>query len=179
MTKATFILVVMLVFPVFSFNVGGTQEQSAVPRDTLIILKRFANAFGGGANYKLTISSNGEVTFKRFANPSLATSDPRSQPLGPIHTNIPVEKVVELVAEFERIKYFSLKDTYARTEDGCPGVWSDQGGAEISITINGKTKFIEHYHGCAREGLGKPYPEDLTSLEDKIDEVVGTERWLK
>jgi hypothetical protein len=99
--------------------------------------------------------------------------------LEPIHTKIPVGKVLELVAEVERIKYFSLKDSYATTEDGCPGAWTDQGGADISITINGKTKTIHHYHGCAYEALGKAYPEQLTSLENMTDEIVETERWLK
>jgi hypothetical protein len=42
-----------------------------------------------------------------------------------------------------------------------------------------KTKIIGHYHGCSYEALGKAYPAELTSLEDKIDEVVGTYRWLK
>ncbi len=150
-----------------------------MPRDTLITLQRFADAFNNGTDYKLIISSDGKVVFERFANHFVDPSDPRARTSPPIHAQIPVEKVAELVAEFERIKYFSLKDRYAKMEDGCPGVWSDQGGAEISIRINGKKKTIGHYHGCAREGLGKAYPEDLTSLEDKIDEVVGTKRWLK
>ena len=178
MTIGTFILTALL-FTLSLFSAGASQERGTVPRDARITLQRFANAFGGGANYGVIISSDGTVVFERFANPSLDMSDPRARPLGPIRTKIPVEKVLELVAEFERIKYFSLKDRYAKTEDGCPAVWTDQGGAEISITINGKEKTIGHYHGCAREGLRKPYPEDLTSLEDKIDEVVGTERWLK
>jgi hypothetical protein len=163
-----------------SFLSNGTaQERTTVPRDTLIILQRFADAFNNGTDYKLTISSDGTVVFKRLANHFVDPSDPRARASEPIQARIPVEKVAELVAEFERIKYFSLKDRYAKTEDGCPGVGTDQGGADISITINGKTKTIAHYHGCSYEALGKAYPAELTSLEDKIDEVVGSYRWLK
>jgi len=161
------------------FSVGIAQEQTTVPPDTLITFDRFPNAFGGGTRYTMTINSDGKVLFQRFRNPSVEQFDPKDIALEPIHATIPAKAVAQLVAEFERIKFFSLKDRYAKTEDGCPGVWSDQGGAEISIRINGKEKTIGHYHGCAREGLGKAYPEDLTSLEDKIDAVVGTERWLK
>ena len=174
----TFILTAIL-STLSLFSVGIAQEQTTAPPDTLITLDRFPNAFNSGTRYTLTISSDGKVIFQRFRNPFVERFDPKDIALKPIHATIPEKSVAQLVAEFERIKFFSLKDRYAKTEDGCPGVWSDQGGAEISIRINGKEKTIGHYHGCAREGLGKAYPEDLTSLEDKIDEVVGTERWLK
>ena len=174
----TFIITAIL-STLILFSVGIAQVQTEVPPDTLITLDRFPNAFNSGTRYTLTISSDGKVIFQRFRNPFVEQFDPKDIALPPIQATIPVRAVAQLVAEFQRIKYFSLKDRYAKTEDGCPGVLSDQGGAEISITIMGKTKTIGHYHGCAREALGKAYPEDLTSLEDKIDEVVGTERWLK
>jgi hypothetical protein len=56
----------------------------------------------------------------------------------PRQTTSPVEKVAELIAEFEHIRYYSLKDRYA--QDRCPGVWTDQGGARTSMTINGKAR---------------------------------------
>jgi len=161
------------------FSVGIPQERTAVPRDTLITLQRFADAFNNGTDYKVTISSDGTVVLTRFANPFVDRSDPRARASEPIKAQIPIEKVAELIAEFERIKYFSLKDRYAKTEDGCRGVWTDQGGADTSITVNGKTKTIAHYHGCSYEPLGLAYPTELTALENKIDEVVGTCRWLK
>jgi hypothetical protein len=150
-----------------------------VPQDTLITLRRFTDAFGAGVHYELTISSDGTVVFKRFRNPFVAGFDPKAPPPKPIRTMISVEKVAELIAEFGRINYFSLKDRYARIEDGCPGVWTDQAGAETSITINGKTKTIDHYYGCVGPALQQTYPLELTRLEGKIDEVVGTYEWLQ
>jgi hypothetical protein len=173
MTKAAPILIAMLLFTGWI-----SQAQTSVPPDTVITLQRFADAFNNGTDYQLTIKSDGNVVLKRFANPFVDRADPRARASEPIQAKIPIDKVALLVAEFERIKFFSLKDRYARIEDGCPNVWTDQGGAETSITINGKAKTIDHYYGCGEEAFGPAYPLELTALEKKIDEVVGTKQWL-
>jgi hypothetical protein len=174
MAKATSILIVILFFP------GWTSpKQISVPPDTVITLTRIADAFNNGIDYRLTINSDGKVVFKRFANPFVDVSDPRARASEPIQGRISIEKVAMLVAEFERIKFFSLKDKYAKSEDGCPSVWTDAGGAEVSLTINGKSKTVAHYHGYHEENLGSPYPAALTQLELKIDEFVNIQQWLK
>ena len=174
MAKVTPILIGSLLFIAW-----GVPEQTAVPRDTLITLRRFTDAFNNGTDYKLTISADGTVIFQRIANPAVDISDLRARASEPIQTRIPVDQIALLVAEFERTRYFSLKDHYATTEDGCPNVFFDQGGAETSITMNGKTKSIFHYYGCSQEPLGAAYPLALTALEKKIDDIVGTKQWLK
>lgn len=161
------------------FTAAISSAQTSVPPDTFITLRRFADAFNNGTDYELTIASDGAVVFKRFANHFVDQSDPRARASEPINVRIPVEKVALLIAEFERIEFFSLKDRYAKVEDGCPDEWTDQGGAEVSIAIGGKTKTIAHYHGCAKSISGPAYPAELTALEAKIDEVVGTKQWLK
>lgn len=77
-----------------------------------------------------------------------------------------------------RLNYFSLNDEYARTEDGCPGVLTDQDGAETSITMSGKTKTIGYYYGCRKSMVDPIYPQELTNFERRIDEVAGTQQWL-
>jgi hypothetical protein len=47
--------------------------------------------------------------------------------------------------------------------------------ANTSIRLNGKTKSVAHYYGCGNSGA----LEKLTALEKKIDEVAGTEKWIK
>jgi hypothetical protein len=174
MTKRLFILFIIILFAV-----SLSRAQSSVPTDAQITLERLTDAFGNGANSRLTIKSDGTVTFKRFANPSLDVSDPRAQESPLRKTKIPVETVAALLAEFDRIKFFSLKDRYAKNEDGCPsGVWTDGSAAQISITINGKSKTIFHYHGCLDENH-RSYPVELTALELKIDELINTKQWLK
>jgi hypothetical protein len=43
--------------------------------------------------------------------------------------------------------------------------------------MNGRKKAISHYLGCGERG--EDFPRALVSLEDKIDEIVGTRRRLK
>src|SRR5207244_7960158 len=135
------------------------------------------NAFGNGGDYKLTIAVDGSVNLTRFRNPS-REYNPNEPDSKLIHSKIGIEKLGELVAEINRINYFSLNDAYAKQSDGCPGVIIDQGGAETSVTMNGKTKSIAHYYGCCRFYGDEIYPVQLTQFERKIDELVGTKDLL-
>src|SRR5258705_12000670 len=117
MTNRTFILIVIFLTPSYLFSAGTPQERTAVPRDTLITLQRFPGLFNG-TDYKLTIGSDGKVIFTRFANHFVDRADPRARAAEPIQAEIPIEKVAELLAEFERVKYFSLTDRNAKKEDG-------------------------------------------------------------
>lgn len=82
-------------------------------------------------------------------------------------SKISQEKVKELIDEFYRINYFSLKDSYKEY------VITDLDTVITSITINGKTKTIRHYRG------DRNAPKELTTLEDKIDEIVNSSQWIK
>ena len=43
------------------------------------------------------------------------------------------------------------------------------------LSALGKSKSVAHYYGCGNSGaLGK-----LTALENKIDEVAGSQKWIK
>jgi hypothetical protein len=174
MTKYTPIAFIILFF-VASVSHG----QSSVPNDTVITLHRLTDAFGDAPEYNLTIKADGTVTFKQFAKPLVPPSDPRSRDSELIKSKVPVETVAALVAAFDRAKFFSLKDRYAENEDGCPaGVWTDAPSAQISITLNGKSKTIFHYYGCFDQNH-QPYPAELYALATKIDELVNTKHWLK
>ncbi len=166
--------IISLLTVILSWQYQGFAQQSAaqqsIPQDTIIILQRFSDAFGNGVDYRLKVTADGTVFFEKFED---------FKPAKTIKSRITCEKVMLLIAEFKKINYFNLKDKYEREEDGCPGVWTDRGGAMTSITINGRSKSINHYHGCT-EGLPNAiYPRELAELENKIDEIVGTKQWLK
>jgi hypothetical protein len=80
-----------------------------------------------------------------------------------------------LVAEFQKLDYFSLPDSYSPGTPQCPQRVTDMPSANTSIRLNGKTKVVLHYYGC---GDGGKLPQ-LTELENKIDEVAGTRKWIK
>jgi hypothetical protein len=140
--------------------------QQAIPNDTLITLQR-STCFGTCPDYKVTISADGKVTFegREFVKTK-----------GTVHGSITLEGLRQLVAEFDKARYFSLRDKYETEKDGCPEYWTDHPSAVTSIRIDGKSKSISHYQGC-RDDKGA-YPKALTELEDRIDQIVGTKQWI-
>jgi hypothetical protein len=133
-----------------------------IPRDLMITLER-TECFGFCPVYKLTITADGAVVFegRRFVKQEGAT----------IKSAISQERLKQLMAEFDRVKFFSLEDDYSEIRLSCP---TDQPSAFTSIRINGRSKRINHYLGC-----GEPkVPKELTELENKIDEIVNTAQWL-
>ncbi|OLE27118.1 MAG: hypothetical protein AUI36_31735, partial [Cyanobacteria bacterium 13_1_40CM_2_61_4] len=138
---------------------------SQTGNNDVITLERTA-CFGACPMYRLTIAADGAVTFngrqytktKGIARGQISPNDFR-----------------QLIAEFEKIDYFSLSDNYSPGTPVCPRVITDMPSANTSIRLSGKMKSVNHYHGCGDSGaLAK-----LTALENRIDEVAGTEKWIK
>ena len=130
-----------------------------------ITLERTA-CFGTCPMYKVNIASDGTVTFngERF-----------TKTIGIAKGKISPNEFRQLVAEFEKINYFSLPDSYTPGTPVCPQRITDMPSANTSIELNGKAKSVAHYYGCGTTGA----LEKLTALEKKIDEVAGTQKWIK
>jgi hypothetical protein len=135
---------------------------TAVP---VITLERGA-CFGSCPVYKLTIYDDGTVEYegKEFVRV-------RGKATGQITT----EALQKLIGEFEKIDYLKLDDNYQPGNKNCPEEWTDHPNAITSLNWQGTQKTIGHYHGCK----GSAVLDQLTALEDKIDEVVNTKRWIK
>jgi hypothetical protein len=79
---------------------------------------------------------------------------------------IPKYKVNELVKHFHKVGYFDLKDIYEPiTTDGGPGCIT-------CVSKNGHTKRVAHWHPSIA-------PPSLDELEEKIDEVAGSAKFVK
>ena len=140
-------------------------SSSATATDDLVALERTA-CFGACPIYKVTIASDGTVTFegRRFVKTTGAAT-----------AKIKPEDFNRLVNEFEKLNYFSLRDQYINAADGCAGFMTDMASAKTSISLNGRIKSVSHYYGCR----GPEIITALTALERKIDEIAGTEKWIK
>jgi hypothetical protein len=116
----------------------------------------------------VTISADGKITFegRQFVKTK-----------GAAHGSITLEGLRQLLAEFDKARYFSLRDKYETETDGCPEYWTDNPTAVTSIRVNGKSKSISHYQGC-RDGE-VAYPKALTELEDRIDQIVDSKQWIQ
>jgi hypothetical protein len=122
--------------------------------------------------YKLTISADGTVQLepKQYTKTQIVSGKI-------IKSQISQQQLKQIISEFEKTNFYSLNRI---SENGpgsardCPQHGSDDVTAITSITLNGKTKRLEHYHGCkGTETLTK-----LTNLENKIDEVVNIKQWF-
>jgi hypothetical protein len=156
---------------------GYSLAQAAVPDDTLITLARNPGIWGinGIAScpfYKLTISADGTVELEPREYKKYRIVAGKI-----IKSRITPEQLKQLVAEFEKADFSSFNSTFENTsnsEADCPEYLADAVTAVTSLTIKGKTKQVEHYHGCRNtEALAK-----LTALENKIDEIVNIKQWF-
>ncbi len=145
------------------------EADKPVPSDTVITLER-TRCYGTCPSYEVTIYADGRVVYegRKFVKVE-----------GTANGSVTQEQLRQLVAEFEKTDYFSLRDTYGDATDGCPTYMTDNPFANTSLRLGGRSKAIRHYYGCAEKGGGKVYPQSLYALEGRIDEVVGTARWVK
>jgi len=139
-------------------------ESSAGRRATKVITLERTVCFGTCPNYRLTIFSDGLVSYEgiRFV-----------KRMGKATGRISRAKLKDLVLEFTNIDYFNLPDSFQPGEKTCPQESTDMPSATTSLTWQGRSKTITHYHGC--RGVGTL--ELLTKLENKIDEAVNVKQW--
>jgi hypothetical protein len=150
-----------------SQQVSSTQ---AIPPDTLITLER-TSCRGSCPVYTLKISGDGRVVYrdKLFVKTRKM-----------VVSKITQEQLRQLLSEFEKADYFSLRDRYQYWNDGCLSSGIDFPGVITSIRINGRAKTITHDYGCRDKWPNGPvYPSELFTLEQRIDEIVGTSRWTR
>jgi hypothetical protein len=154
-----YLLVVVAMSLLLVSAAGCTEMLTAASNDLddmVITLERTA-CFGFCPVYTLTIYGNGTVIYE---GEEFVTTK------GRVETTINQEKITQLISEFEAVDYFSLNDGYVEHTITCAQT------VITSITIDGKTKTIEHYHGDLNA------PEQLTELENKIDQIVNSKQWV-
>lgn len=140
-------------------------DPGSVPSNTVITLQR------GGcekrcAVYKIIVFADGTVIYhgQYYVRRN-----------GPGLNRVDVSVIRRLIEDFQAINYFSLKDQYGYgDEEECSSVLSDASVAMTSIVTGGRSKAITHHHRCVG-----PVPEQLTQLEDKIDQLANSSHWIK
>ena len=120
--------------------------------------------FGTCPVYTISVTASGRVLFDGRAHV------PR---LGLVTAEIPRQRVDSLLVELERAGYFGFAGRYAASEPACGRYVTDLPSAIISVTRGGRTKRIEHDHGCGSAPLA------LAVLEKRVDEVLGSKRWIE
>jgi hypothetical protein len=145
-------------------SVSPPAENSAetnVSARPAITLERTA-CFGGCPIYTLSVSPSGQVAYEGKAH---------VRRLGPATAQIPKHRVDALLTELDKAGYFGFASRYTSGEPVCGRYATDSPSAISSVTLNGRTKRIEHDYGCGAA------PGALVVLERRIDEVLGSSQW--
>lgn len=152
----------MRLFVLFTLTLGLTLMTFAQTSssDPVITLERTA-CFGTCPVYSLKIYKDGRVVYegKEFVKKT-----------GMAEGRIKNKALEDLVAEFMKLNYFDLKKN-----PDCPISATDFPAAMTSLNWKGRHHAVEHNQGCQGSELLK----ELSKLEDKIDEVVNTNQWIK
>ena len=136
---------------------------AAAPENGPAVTLERTPCFGTCPVYTVAISRGGEVTFsgKRHVADT-----------GQVTATIPRERVDSLLAELEAQGYFGFADAYVMDSPACGMYATDSPTVITSATRDGETKTIRHDRGCSAA------PPELSRLEQRIDEVAETGRWV-
>ncbi len=160
MNKWLFTLITLTMVAALAIGCGQTTKATPEPTDmtTVIITMERQACKDQCPVYNLMIQGTGIALYEGMEF---------VKRVGGAQTSVSDEKLNQLIAEFQKIDFFSLEDSYE--EQMIP----DAPTVITSITIDNQTKTVKHYHGDTSA------PKQLTELEDKIDEILNTEELIK
>jgi hypothetical protein len=120
---------------------------------------RRSPCFGSCPAYDLTVLGNGRVFFN--GRWPVKHTGPRSK-------TIPDARIQDLRREISHSGFFErFAEQYVNYEI------TDAASAVVSVTDGKRTKTVSHYFGDSKA------PKELKVLEDRIDELAGTDEWVK
>jgi ankyrin repeat protein len=141
-----------------------------VDGDRLSIVLERTGCFGNCPHYRVEIRGDGTVSFE--TNDFEPDSTPRLSPIGVLvpgkHVSrISRSEVDSLVEHFRSARFFGLKDRYEASI-------TDNPYYTLTFRAGSRSKTVVDYVGH-QVGM----PEAVTRLEDEVDRVAGTARWIR
>jgi hypothetical protein len=122
----------------------------------MLSLERTA-CYGRCPIYKVTVLRDGTVRWEGVEFVKVT---------GKATAKLPAATLAALADAFKRADYFALADDYTHRD------MTDHPSAVLSYADGGKKKAIRHYHG------DHSAPAQLSELESRVDELVGTAKWI-
>ena len=161
--------------PQISANNGTTSSPTPLrsktdPDSALELTLERTACYGTCPVYIVNILPDGKIVFDGKQNTSVK---------GEATDTLSKEKKAQLIEAIDTAAVFSLKDSYLGSEDDCPARATDAPSVNLTVKLNGREKSIKHYWGCVEEKDFKVFPASLFILENKIDEIIDTRRWVK
>lgn len=156
---------------------SANQNQQKAEPELTVKMERIS--WSGKTMYKVEIQPDGKVVFE-------GTEYTKTK--GKTESKLEKEKMEQLLTEIETSDFFSLDSAYSYKSKNCASALTHYDWVKIHIKLNGQEKTIDHDLGCfdisyaeLREETNrkdKIFPQKLYKLENKIDEIVGTKRWV-
>lgn len=153
----------------------NTIETQQTDKTELSLTMKRTGCYGTCPIYTLNIQPNGKVSFD---------GEGFTKVMGKAESSLDEEKIKQIIAEIDKADFYSLKDFYTEDSGNCPLSATDNPTVTLFVKLKGKEKTITHYLGCRSEinpskGRGLSiFPQQLYNLENKIDEIVETKRWI-
>lgn len=148
---------------------GGNSAENSSKQFSLELSR--TSCYGSCPIYPLRADSSGIVEFEGVDFTEVK---------GKVETRLSDEEIKKISDEIQKSKFFTLDNDYGYESKNCQWILTDQSGVFLTIEIDGRKKTIDHYQGCQLEtGFWQKSPlEELSKLENKIDEIVGTKQWI-
>jgi hypothetical protein len=146
-----------------SCSEAGQRPAAADLTKVKITLQRSA-CEGGCPEYKVTIHGDGRVVF--MTEPARALMQAILLP-GTHEDQIAPEKVAALFAQFQKAGFFNLRSSYVSG-------WVDIPESVLTVDTGRRQKSVTDSWG---EKVGMP--KIVTELQEAVDKVAGTDRWLR
>ena len=139
-----------------STSIDQPHPPDAVPNATPIAMLERTGCYGECPVYRLTVSDDGSVVYVGVRWVKV---------LGRQVYQVPLSRLNELQAAFERVNFLQLRD-YDHVES------TDDDWALLALRRGGVFKHVRHYHG------DNAAPPALLTLEDEFDRLVDSARWV-
>lgn len=129
--------------------------------DTVSISLQRTGCLGSCPTYSVSISGHGDVVFSQVDGYQGYVAVP-----GTHHWHITQQAVTDLLDQFRKAQFLNALSAYQCN-------WTDLPSQTITLAINGRTQSVVDYGGAV-VGL----PSSIQALEQRIDEIAGTDRWV-
>jgi hypothetical protein len=150
----------------------SSARQGAVPSQADSIVLERTMCYGTCPAYRLRLSNRGEIRFDSH-NPGEAGRNAVD--------TVAAATFPALISRARSIGFFDFPSEIASDSVLCHTRWTDHPTVVVTVFAKAQKKRVEDYLGCyeTRDMQVLPAIARLRSLEQEIDSVLGSSRWVR
>ena len=137
-----------------AFSSCKTTKNTKSESDYVVFSLIKTACYGKCPVYKMEIYKSGKIMFEGKKN---------TAKIGNYRKEISINEIENLIADFEKAKFFDFEDEYTASITDLPTTY-------ISFSNGESIKKVRDYHGSPRE---------LKELENKLENIANSDNWTK